>query len=93
MPRGMDVIGHDVVVVAECVLTDAAPSVLLDDLAVEQLPHLSVGTEFTEASGVMRVFDTLHAHLFGAALLGNHFSATAVERAMNGALLVTAEFH
>jgi hypothetical protein len=41
----------------------------------------------------MRIFDALNAQLSDAAHLGNRFSATAVERAVNGAWLVTAEFH
>jgi hypothetical protein len=90
---GVYVIGHDVVVIGECFFADAAHPVLRCDLAIEQLSHLSVGTEFTETSGMMRIFDALHAHLFDAALLRNRFPAAAVERAMDGALLVTAEFH
>jgi hypothetical protein len=75
---GMDVIGHDVVVVGEGILADGARSVLLDDLAIEQPPHLRVGTEFAVSSGVMRVFDTLHSQLPDTTLLENHFPATAV---------------
>lgn len=87
------VIGHDVVVAGECVFAYSAHPVLLDDLAIEQLSHLRVGTEFAEASGMMRIFNALHAHLSNAARLLKRFSATAVEGAVNGALLVTAEFH
>jgi hypothetical protein len=50
-PFGVDMIWHDVVVVRECFLADAAPSVLRYDLAIEQLPHLSIGTEFSKATG------------------------------------------
>jgi hypothetical protein len=75
---GMDVIGHDVVVVGEGFLADGASSVLLEDLAMEQLPHLRVGTELPVSSGVMRVFDTLHSQLFDATLRRNQFPATAV---------------
>jgi hypothetical protein len=42
---------------------------------------------------MMRIFDALHTHLFDVALLRNQLPATAVERAVNGAWLGTAEFH
>ncbi len=90
---GMDVIGHDVVVAGEGLQADGALSVLLDDLAIEQLPHLRVGTELAVASGMMRVFDTLHTELSDATLPKNCLSATAVQRTVDGAGLVTAELH
>ncbi len=40
----MNVIGHDVAVVGERRLTDGALPVLFDNLAVEQLPHLCLGS-------------------------------------------------
>ena len=59
----MDVIGHDVVVVGEGFVADGALSVLLDDLPVEQLPHLRVGTELAVPSRMMGIVDPLHAQL------------------------------
>jgi len=53
-------IGHDVAIVRERHLTDGALPVLFDNLAVEQLPHLSFRAEFAISPGVVRVFDTLH---------------------------------
>jgi len=58
---GINVVGHDVVVVGEGFLADGALSALFEDLAIEQLPHLRVGTEFAVSSRMMRVFKTLHA--------------------------------
>jgi hypothetical protein len=75
---GMDVIGHDVVVVGEGFLADGALSALLDDLAIEQLSHLRVGTELAVSSRVIRVFDTLHSQLPDATPFRNRLSATAV---------------
>jgi hypothetical protein len=89
----VDVIGHDVVVVGKCLLADGARSVLLDGLAIEQLPHLPVRTELAELSGMMRIFDTLHTQLFVSAFLENHFPAAASEGAVNRTVLVTAKFH
>jgi hypothetical protein len=62
----VDVIGHDVVIVGKGLLADGARSVLSVDLAIEQLPHLPIGTELAEASGMMRIFDVLHPQLFEA---------------------------
>jgi hypothetical protein len=90
---GVDMIWHDVVVVYECFLADPSLSVLRYDLAIEQLPHLTIGTEFSKATGMMRIVDALNAHLSDPAHLGNRFSSAAVERAVNRASLVTAEFH
>ncbi len=75
---GIDVVRHDVVVVGEGFLADRASSVLLDDLTIEQLPHLAVGTELAVSSRVMRVFNTLHSQLFDATPFRNRLSATAV---------------
>jgi len=90
---GTDVIRHDIVVIGERRQADGARFVLLDDLAIEQLPHLRIGTELAVSPGMMWVFDTLHTALSDATLLKNWFSAAAVERAVNGTVLVAAEFH
>jgi hypothetical protein len=74
---GIDVIWHDVVVVRERFLTDTAPSVLRYDLAIEQLPHLTIGTKFSKAAGMMRIVDAPNAHLSDAARLENRFSAAS----------------
>ena len=50
---------------------------LLDDLSVQQLPHLSRRTEFAISSGVVRIFDALNAKLKSAFLL--RLLATAAE--------------
>jgi hypothetical protein len=89
----MNVIGHDVVVVGKSLPANGAPSVLPNNLAIQQLPHLRSGTELTEPSGVMRIFDALHPELFETAFLENHFPAAAIERAVNGTVLVTTKFH
>ena len=57
----------------------SAPSVLGYDLAIEQLPHLTIGTELSKATGMMWVVDALNAHLSDAAHLENRLSAAAVE--------------
>jgi hypothetical protein len=87
------VIGRDVAVIREDLAANGAPSVLINNLAVKQLPHLGIGTELAEPSGVMRIFDALHAQLFATAFLEGHFPATAREGAVNGTVLVMAKIH
>jgi hypothetical protein len=79
MPPGTDVIRHDVVVNGERLQADGARFVLLGDLAINQLPHLRVGTELAVSPGMMWVFNTLNVQLSDATLPNNCFSATAVE--------------
>jgi hypothetical protein len=81
---GTDVIRHDVVVNGEPRQADGARFVLLGDLAINQLPHLRVGTELAVSPGMMRVFNPLYAQLSDTTLPKNCFSATAVQRAVNG---------
>jgi hypothetical protein len=87
------VVGHDVVVVGERQLTDGALPVLVDNFAVEQLPHLCFGAEFAVSSRMMRVFDALHAKASDPAYLLDQLAATAGERSMNGTVLIATEFH
>jgi hypothetical protein len=89
----VNVVGHDVVVVGKGLLADGARFVLLDDLAIEQLPHLRIRTELAEPSGMMRIFDTLHTHLFATAFLEGHFPATTRKGTVNGTVLVTTKIH
>ena len=90
---GMDVIGHDVVIVREGIQADAALSVLLDDLPIEQLPHLRVGTELAVSPRVMWIVDPLHAKLLQPSRFRNGFPATAGKGTMDWAILIAAEFH
>ena len=39
-PFGLDVVGHNLVVIREGCVADCAFPVLLDDFSVQQLPHL-----------------------------------------------------
>jgi hypothetical protein len=56
----MNVVGHNVAIVGERHLANSALSVLLNNFAVEQLPHLSFGAEFAVSPGVVRIFNTSH---------------------------------
>jgi len=67
----VDVVGHDVIVVGELHMAERALPVLLDNLAVEQPPHLCVGAEFPVSPRMMRILNSLQAQL-------THFSDTAI---------------
>ena len=88
----IDVIGHDVAIVREGHLTDGALPVLFDNFAVEQLPHLCLGAEFSVSPGVVRVFDPLHPQASCAASL-DRLAGTARKGSMDGTEFVATEFH
>ena len=70
----------DVVVVRELFVADGAfPTLFFDNLAVQELSHLSRGSEFSISSRVMRILNTLHAHPYYCCLafLSDRFPATA----------------
>jgi hypothetical protein len=54
------VIWHDIVAVSEFLVTDSTYPVLLDNLAVQQFPHLCWGPEFPESSRMVRIVNTLN---------------------------------
>jgi hypothetical protein len=60
---GLDVVGHNLVVIREVRVADRAFAVLLDDLSVQQLPHLSWRPQFAVSPGVVRIVDSLNAKL------------------------------
>ena len=90
---GMDVVGHHVAVIGEPCITERAFSALGHDLPVEELPHLSVGSEFSVSPGVLRIFSAPNSHLALALFSWDLLSSAAEERAVNRALLITAESH
>jgi hypothetical protein len=85
-------IGHNVAVVGERHLTDRALPVLFDNFAVEQLPHLRLRAEFAIPSGVMRIFDPLHAKRSDAAFLLDRLAAATIEGTMDGAEFLRRSF-
>jgi hypothetical protein len=89
----IDVVGHDVAVIRERRVTDRTLSVLLDNFAVEQLPHLCFRAEFAVSSGVMRVFDPLHTKTSDSASLLYRLAATAIEGSVDGTKFLATEFH
>jgi len=57
----VDVVGHDVAVVSEPHMAECAFLTLLDNFAVEQLPHFRVGAELTVSPRMMRILNPLQA--------------------------------
>ena len=65
-PFGLDVVGHNLVVIREGFVADCALPFLLGDLPVEQLPHLGRRPEFAIPFGVVRIFDAPNTKLKSA---------------------------
>ena len=86
-------VGHHVAVIGEPLLAEGAESILLDDLPVEELPHLTVGPKFPVSPGMMRVFNAPNSHRALAFFFWDCLSAAAGERAVKWAQLIPAESH
>jgi hypothetical protein len=77
-PFGISVVRHNVAVICELFVADCTYPVLLDNLPIQQFPHLSWGPEFSVSSRVMRIFDALYAHpYYYSAFLPEGLPATA----------------
>jgi len=76
-PFGLDMVGHNFVVIAKRLATNCTFSVLLNDLPVQQLPHLGWRPEFPISPWVVRIFDALNTELKSAFL--SSLLATAAE--------------
>lgn len=73
----IDMVGHDVAVVGELTLADAAFPVLSDHLFVQQLPHLAVGADLAVSARMLWILDSSDAKLSGSSLLRGQFPSTA----------------
>jgi hypothetical protein len=60
------VVRYDVAAVGKFLVTDGALTTLLDNLAVQQLPHLCWRTEFAIPPWVVRILDALNTKLKSA---------------------------
>ena len=89
----IDVVGHHVAIIGELSITECAFAVLGNNLPVEELPHLSVGSEFPVSSGVMRIFNAPNAHLALALFSWDLLSSAAEVGTVNRAELIPAESH
>ena len=86
-------IGNDVAVIGELLLANAADAVLSRNLAVEKLPHLTVGAQLAITTGVLGIVDAADTHLTLTSFPWDCLSATAGEGAVDRAELVSAESH
>jgi hypothetical protein len=82
----------NVVIVGELLLADRADPILLDNLSVQQFPHLGRGSEFSISSRVMRVFDPLHSEPYQPGLR-NRFTATARDGFVDWTEFIATEPH
>jgi hypothetical protein len=83
---------NDVAIVRELFVADDTFPVLLDDLAVQQFPHLRRRAEFSVSSLVMRIFDPLHPEP-DQPWPGHDFPAAAGKRLVNWAEFVATKPH
>jgi hypothetical protein len=61
-----NMVGDDLTAHGKRIVADRAFPVLLDDLSVEQFPHLCRGPEFAISPRVVRVFDALNTKVKSA---------------------------
>ena len=83
---------HDIAIICKLFVADRAYSVLLDNLPVQQLPHLGRRPEFSISSGVVRIFDTLNSksHRPG---FGDEFATAAGKRFVEWAEFIATKPH
>jgi hypothetical protein len=73
------VVWYHVVVVREFFVANWTNSALLDNLPVEQLSHLSRGSQFPVTSWMMSIFDSLHSRTYLQRLAWQALTATTEE--------------
>ncbi len=88
----LSVVRYDVAAVGKFVAANGTFPSLLDDLPVQQLPHLSWRPEFTVPPRVMRIFDALNTKL-KSAFFPRLLATAAEQRTMDWAEFIPAEFH
>ena len=88
----VSVVRYDVAAVGKFMVADGALPVLLDDLSVQQLPHLGWRPEFAISPGVVRIFDALNTKL-KSAFFPRLLATAAEQRSMDWAVFIPTEFH
>ena len=88
----LSVVRHDVATVVKFMVANGTFPSLLDDLSVQQLPHLSWRTEFAISPRVMRIFDTLNTKL-KSAFFPRLVAPAAEPRTVDWAVFIPSEFH
>jgi hypothetical protein len=88
----VSMVRNDFAAVAKFVVANGAFPSLLDDLSVQQFPHLSWRTEFTIPPRVVRIFDSLNTKL-KSAFFPRLLATAAEERSVNWTVFIPTEFH
>ena|ERR1700733_2049249 len=88
----VDVVRNDSVIVGELHMAQRAFPALLNDLAVEQLPHFCVGAKLPVSPGMTGILDPLHPELSGFPSFRDRFPAATRQGAMNRAIIGPATF-
>ena len=89
---GLDVVGHDLGKLREGFAADCTFPVLLNDLPVQQLPHLGGRPEFPISPRMVWIFDALNAQL-KSALFAGLLTTAAEQRSVDRAIFIPTEFH
>jgi hypothetical protein len=78
-PFGISMVRDYIAIARKLFVANRAFPILLNDLAVQELSHLSGGSEFPISSWVMRILNALHAHPYYCCLafLSDRFPAAA----------------
>jgi hypothetical protein len=84
---------HDIAVIRELRTADAALTALGNDFSVEQLSHLSIGSEFAIPSRMKWIFNTTDAKLSHCLRFLNYLSSATGKGTMDRADLVAAKSH
>jgi hypothetical protein len=89
---GLDVIGHNLVVIREGCAAYCALPILLTDFSVQQLSHLCWRAKFAIPPGVVRIVDPLNAKL-KSPFFPRMLATAAEQRTMDWAEFIPTEFH
>lgn len=82
----------DIVVIREVFVADGADPTLLDNLSVQQFPHLGRRPQFPISSRVVWIFDTLNSKSYDLGLR-QKLPTTAGQRFMDWAELIATQSH
>ena len=89
----INVVRHNLAVVHEILVTDGALPVLLSSLAIQQLAHFCWRAEFTISSGVVWIFNALHAATQNPSFAMRLLAAATGARSVDRTVFVPAKFH
>ena len=88
----VSVVRYDFATVGKFLVADCTLAVLLDDLSVQQLPHLGWRTELAISPWMVWIFDALNTKV-KSAFFPRLLATAAEQRSMNRAVFIPAEFH